>query len=146
MDSWTSKLPGLILRVSGVLAMIDAAAAGEDFQTINVDQTKRAIKLVDTFGAHRRRVVSELGTPSAERIAAELAGWIVRHRVTQVATFELRRGLIPGARNPEMLRKALLEMQDAGWIETPISPRNNETLPGTIRVSPAVSKFFKTTH
>lgn len=146
LDSWTSKLPGLLLRVAGNLALIDAAAAGDTPRQIDIDHVDRAVSLVDVFGAHRRRVVSELGTPSAERVAAEVAGWVVRHRVLMVSTFELRRGLVPGARSIPTLRAALGEMADAGWLDTPISPRASDPLPGVVRINPQVAAFFRARH
>jgi hypothetical protein len=147
-DGWQTKLPGLILRVAGILSMIDHACADEQFGSINRDQTSRAVRLVEVFSAHRRRVIADLGTPSSERMAAELAGWVVRHRVTEASTFELRRGLIPGIRSTESLRRALIEMNEAGWIDprSSIPYRSSEPLPKSVRFAPGVETFFAPKH
>ena len=148
LDSWVSKLPGLILRVSGMLSVIDALAEDRHPKTIGLDHVERAIKLVDVFTAHRRKVLVELGTPPVERMAAELAGWIVRHKVSRLSTFEIRRGLIPGIRTADNLRKALVELQEAGWLDsrTVISPKANELLPPVVNVAQGVNAFFQTPH
>ena len=139
VDGWTGKLPGALLRVAGCLALIDAAAHGPNPpETISLDVLRRSRVLLDMFSAHRRKVLAERGTDSVERYAAETGAFILDNRAPNLDTYALRSGVIPGLRGDKMLRSVLLELQAARWISTAINPRQDEPLPATVAVNPAV--------
>jgi hypothetical protein len=137
IDSWVGKLPGLVGRLAGILAILDGALKNEIPSQINADQLSRAAKLADVLTAHRRKVELERGRPTIERLASEFAGFILNHQIHDIDTFEIRRGgVIPGIRTDRVLRQVLLELQTAGWIsaKTYISPRADDLLPATVKI------------
>jgi hypothetical protein len=138
VSSWVGKLPGLVARLAGVLCVLDAAHAGTETASITTDHLKRAGRFADLLTAHRRKVELVRGAPTMERLAAELAAFIVTHRLASIDTFEIRRGAIVGIRTEKILRAVLLELHSAGWLETYISARNDEPLPVTVVVKPEV--------
>jgi hypothetical protein len=140
VDSWVGKLAGLVGRLAGVLAIIDGALVNKAPTTINVDQLRRAAKLADVLSAHRRKIELERGRPTIERLTSEFAGFILNHQVSNIDTFEARRGIVPGIRSEKVLRQVLCELQAAGWIsnKTYVSPRNDDLLPESIVIRPEV--------
>jgi hypothetical protein len=139
VGAWVGKLPGLVVRLCGVLAVIDAAMAGNvPPKAITVNHLSRAAKLADLFSAHRRRIVLERGAVATEALAAELASFILENRVTSLNSFELRKGLIPGIRNEKTLRAVLREMHAAGWLAGWVTYKPDEPLPPVILIKPEV--------
>jgi hypothetical protein len=139
VSSWVGKLPGLVTRLCGVLAALDAAVSGErEPKVIDTAILKRAAALADIFTAHRRKVELERGAPPVEQLAAELAGFVVEHNIRALNTFEIRRGLIPGIRSEPILRSVLREFQSAGWTSGYLPVRNDEPLPATVTINSAV--------
>jgi hypothetical protein len=141
VSSWDGKKPGLVARLAGTLAVLDAAAVGDRApRSVSLDQLRRAGRLVDLLSAHRRRVELARGAPTIERVTSELAGWILEHRASVLDTFEIR-GLVPGLRGKNVA-SALRELDDAGWLSSPVPRRNDEPLPRVIVVDPKVFVSF----
>jgi len=141
VSSWDGKKPGLVARLAGTLSVLDAALVGDRApRVVTLDQLRRAGRLADLLSAHRRRVELARGAPSIERIASELAGWILEHRAPVLDTFEIR-GLVPGLRG-KSVAMSLRELDDAGWLSTPIPRRNDEPIPRVVVVDPAVFGTF----
>jgi hypothetical protein len=139
VGAWVGKLPGLVARLCGILATIDAAQSGNEAPaTVSVDVLKRAAALADLFSAHRRKVELERGAPPVEQLAAELASFVIEHHVEQLNTFEIRRGIVPGIRSEAVLRQVLREFHGAGWLQGFCSFRNDEPLPATVSINPDV--------
>lgn len=143
-DPWVSKLPGTVASFALIICAVEAAAVGNAPKEITVDHVKKAAKLADVFTAHRRRVESEIGSPLIERLAAETASWLVKHKVHEVASYELRKGLIPGIRSESTLRRVLLELQDAAWLDSAsfISSRPGDAIPPVIKIASGVKDFY----
>jgi hypothetical protein len=139
VGAWIGKLPGLVARLAGCLAVIDAAMGGGSAPTsINKDQLKRAAGLADLLSAHRRRVELDRGAAPVEALAAELGAFVINHKVKMLNTFELRRGLIPGIRSEKVLRGVLRELHAAGWLQGWVTYRPDEPLPPNICIEPRV--------
>jgi hypothetical protein len=143
-DAWVSKLPGTVASIALMICAVQAAATGNHPTEIALDHVRKAAKLSDVLTAHRRRVESEIGSPLIERLASEMAAWIIKHKVTEASTFELRKGLIPGIRSEATLRRVLLELQDAAWLEQScfISSRHGDALPPFIKIATGVKDFY----
>lgn len=146
VDGWVGKLPGTVLRLAGLLSIFDAVLDDREPKNINYDQFKRGVKFADVLTAHRRKVELERGQPSIERLAAELAGWVVEQNAHQIDTFEIRRAVIPGIRSEQTVRAALLELQAAKWLETYVSPRRDEPLPPLVKVRDEVFDLTRQAH
>ena len=144
VGGWEGKIVGVVLRCAGLFAVMDAAFEGRDPTSITFDHFKRGVALADCLSAHRRRVELERGQPPVERLAAELASWIIEQKAKTLDTFELRRSVIPGIRSEATLRAVLLELQAAKWLETAVSPRRDESLPTLVKIRPQVFDLIKT--
>ena len=99
---------------------------------------RRAATLADLFTAHRRKVELERGAPPVEQLAAELAAFVIEHRIENLNTYEVRRGIVPGIRSEGTLRSVLREFHSAGWIAGYVPFRNDEAIPATIPIDPQV--------
>jgi hypothetical protein len=138
-SGWTGKLPGAVARICGVLAAIDAAHSGQAPRQITPDILARAAGLAEVISAHRSKIQMMRGAPSIERLSAELAGYVIRFKMQAIDTFEIRRGgVVPGIRSEATLRQVLVELDSAGWINEPISPRRDESLPRSVTIRPEV--------
>ena len=143
---WTGKLPGLVARLSGVLAALDAASQKQPPSEISLDVYNRALKIADVLTAHRRKIELERGSPTVERLAAELGAFVLDHNVREIDTFEIRRGVVPGIRSTAILKSVLLELQAGGWLKSHISPRRDDPLPRVVSINPRVFDDLRANH
>jgi hypothetical protein len=138
VSPWIGKAPGLVARLALVMCCLDAALEGREVEEIELDHVERAAALVDTLGQHRRRAELERGAPAVEQLAAEVGAFIIEHQLSQLNTYELRRGLIAGIRTESTLRAVLVELHAAGWITTYVTGRKDELIPPQIQIDPRV--------
>ena len=144
---WTGKLPGLVARLAGVLAALDACTSRKVIPTeISMDVYRRALKIADVLTAHRRKIELERGSPTVERLAAELGAFVLDHNARTLDTFEIRRGVVPGIRSLPVLKAVLLELQAGGWLQTYISPKRDDALPRVVTLNPRVFESMRAAH
>ena len=144
---WTRQAPRARRSVSGVLAAIDCCTGDSKSPgRITLGVYKRALQIADVLTAHRRKIELERGSPTVERLAAELGAFVLDHNVRQLDTFEIRRGVVPGIRSPLILKSVLLELQAGGWLTTHISPKRDDALPRIVSVNSRVFSDMRANH
>lgn len=132
LRSALGKAAGFVLRLAGLLAMLDAA--GGDVPRVVPPRTLlRSIALWESYLAPMtERVLGDAALPQRDRDAATLARWLAKTRPDTVNARELRRGVrLPGLTTAERVRGAIDALVEAGWLE-PAPERAGET-PGRPR-------------
>lgn len=124
------KMPGMVLRLSLLLEYLRWAANDRnensptgvmdfgDVQNVSLLCIESAIQIVEQyFKPMAQRVFGDADVPEGDRLAAQLARWIVDSRP---ATFNARQARStsagPGIRDPRKLEEACEALRDRGWL------------------------------
>lgn len=118
--SFIGKIPGMALRLSGLLALTDWAFGRESEppETIPADIAERAWAFFeDYFEPMALRVYGDAAIPQGERDAASIARKIFERKELTInaRTIRLQWG-IPGIRTAARIDAALGHLQEAGWV------------------------------
>ncbi len=132
LRSTFGKAPGTVLRLAGLLTLLDAAG-GEVPAEVAPRALARAVALWEDFaGPMAERVLGDAALPRHDRDAATLARWLVKTRPASLNARELRRGVrLPGLTTAERVHAALAALEDAGWLEA--TPERAGDTPGRPR-------------
>jgi hypothetical protein len=119
------KAPGHVLRLAMVLEYLDWAQGAERIEPGKISETAMlsAIALMDGyFIPMARRVFGEAAIPEEERLALELARWIVRTTASAFNARLTRRKLGGLLREAKHMTKACEVLIQAGWIRSSGKP------------------------
>lgn len=118
--SFVGKIPGMALRLSGLLELTDWAFEREDAppETIGVDVVERAWTFFeDYFESMALRVYGDAAIPQAERDAAAVARKIFERKELTINARAIRQQWnIPGIRTAAQIDAALAFLMEAGWV------------------------------
>ena len=144
IPGFDGKAAGHVIRLAAVLHALEWAATdrADLVPTISEATLAAAIDLRGGFfAAHRDRAEMDAGEPSPEKLARQLARYLVEANVETIDTVALRRHVrLPGLRTEARLRLALLELQAAGWLAagTTIPRQDKDSLPAVVALRSGV--------
>lgn len=116
--SHLSKYRSLMPSLAVLFHLAEAAARGEDSDTVSLHHTQQAAAWCDYLESHARRVYSCIVTPQL-RAARELADKIKHRKVGTERFFSCRDVYLKGwsgLDSPEAVKQAAEVLQDAGWV------------------------------
>ncbi len=117
--AWIGKGAGTILRLAGLLALLDWAEDGTADLPDNIDAPvlDRAHALwSDFFLPHARRVFGETGDTGHDRLVRRAARWLKRSRFTTVSREDIRRIALSQAVNAEGADLVIERLELAGIV------------------------------
>lgn len=111
------KMPGLVVRVSTVLALLDYSAGGEAVSGISAAHVGRAAHYVgEHMRLHAYRAYGAASRPAELKAAARIARIIQSEGFTQISTREIQRLGLSGLQSSKEIMPAIAVLQDADWI------------------------------
>lgn len=112
------KAPGLVVRIAGVLTLLDAAISGARVPTVvGKVATERARVFVQTYAIPMaRRVIGETATPGETRGARRLARLIVEDRLPTVNIREIQKRERTHLRTSAEIEAALDVLVQGRWL------------------------------
>ena len=119
MKGHVGKLPGLAVRVSLVLALLDWAIDpnAEDVTSISASHLGRACHYVgDHLRLHALRAYGTTSLPTELKAARRLGEIILRERITQISTRDVQRRQLAGLQSAKEIAPAFTALVDAGWL------------------------------
>lgn len=121
MKSHIGKLPGLAVRVSLVLALLDWAISddtdGVGVTGITAGHFGRACHYVgEHLRAHAFRAYGAASVPAEVRAARKVAQTILTENLTQISTREIQRREMSGLQTAKEITPAFAVLLSAGWI------------------------------
>ena len=119
LASALNKGPGVVLRLAGLLALLDVAGTTSPSPTgVSREVLARAIRLWDSYFVPMAVLVyGDAAVPESDRDATTLAGWIERNRPETINARKLRRSVrLPGLTESARVNSAIGVLVDAGWL------------------------------
>ena len=144
MPAHLAKAPGRVARLALNHCLLEWAIAGGPVPTVISDtHVAAAIDYSAYLDAHYSRVLCDVEEPEPERLARELARWIIRERPKRINTMALRREVrLPGLRSEDRLRIALEELRIARWVTGNIPRSPYEPLPRWIDLTDVLREYL----
>jgi regulator of sigma D len=144
MPAHMAKAPGNVARLALCHSMLTWALCGAQVpREIADEHVAAAIEYRRYLDAHYQRTLADSEEPEPERLARELARWIMRERPKVINTLTLRREVrLPGLRSEARLKLALEELRLARWITTDIPRSSYDPLPRIVHLSDPLLDFL----
>jgi len=142
LSSAFGKMPGLVLRLSLAFSYLDwALTEGEEPTSISGEVLARTLEFVDEFVKPMlRRAYGDSALPPAERNAAVVGRMILARRCNVINERECYRSGLPGIRDAETARKALMALVEHRWLKP--RPTRAGTHPGRARADYLVNPLL----
>lgn len=106
---WTEKLRVMVVRVAGLLHL----AEGHDWDEIDADTMRRALRVADFWLYHAKALHSMWAGEQADRTADRILKWIIKGRRARFTARDCYRDLHLRA---TALRPAMELLADFGWV------------------------------
>lgn len=120
MKSHIGKLPGLAVRVSLILMLLDWAI-GEDEEpnsSINERHMGRACHYIgEHLRKHAHRAYGAVSVPAEIRGARQVAKIILKDNPVRISTREIQRKRIKELQTSREIGLAIAVLEDAGWLK-----------------------------
>jgi hypothetical protein len=113
--AWASKAPAQVLRIAGVLTLIEQPIAG----VIDVEHIDRAATLVNHHLAEAVRIVGVNSVPKSIRDAESLLAWCHESRITLLHSRQALQMGPNAIRTKTNFDEAVSELERCGWA-TPV--------------------------
>jgi Protein of unknown function (DUF3987) len=140
------KLPGIVLRLAMVFEYMDwSLTSRPEPDVIGVEAIARAADLVDDyFKPMALRVYGDAALPPQEKCAAMLARRILREKCKTVNANDIRRyWKLPGLRESNAVKSALLVLVELGWLCKAVPNNTKGKSKENYHVNPAVFREQK---
>jgi replicative DNA helicase len=121
---WTSKLPGTVARIAGLLEL---AANGTGAEAVNTDGMVRAVSLGHLLIEHALAAFAQMGAGKAEGDAEALLAWIKKGKRDGFTKREAQRALESRFRTKEPLEAAIKLLQEWGVLSDGLDRHPSET-------------------
>ena len=112
ISDWTSKLPGAVARIAGLLELAEVGRHAEEVSEVAAE---RGVALGRLLIAHAQAAFGLLGTDGVDADAAAVVKWIQANALEEFSRRECQKSLSGRFRTQERMNKALdrLQQQDA---------------------------------
>lgn len=112
ISDWTSKLPGAVARIAGLLELAEVGVGAEEVSEL---ATRQAVALGRLLIYHAQAAFGLLGTDGVDADAAAIVKWVQANGLTEFSRRECQKSLSGRFRTQERMSKALdrLQQQDA---------------------------------
>lgn len=130
MKSHIGKLPGLAVRVSLILALLDCATDdfAPDLEVISEQHIARATLLVGSYmKAHMERVLATSSVPKERQAANKIGSIIRREHLLELSTRDIQRRGLAGLRSASEIGPAIEVLLAADWLRA--KPQNGKGRP-----------------
>lgn len=133
MKSHIGKLPGIVVRVSLALALLDWSLSPENppVSVITKEHIGRACHYVgEHLRKHAYRAYGAASLPHEVKGARTVAEIILKERRTQISTREIQRKRLRGIQSSKEILPAVTLLVEAGWLA--LSPNLSEGRPAKL--------------
>ena len=110
-----AKMEGYAARIALILHI--SRSLCNETKNVDIDEVSMAgaVKLINYFKSHVRRVYAQLYTPAEERIVSALLAWIRRQKSRVVTAREVCRSGIRGIKNSDDAKYLLEQLAERGY-------------------------------
>jgi len=111
--AWASKAPAQVLRIAGVLTLIEQPDSG----VIDIDHIDRAAILVNHYLAEAARIVGTNSVPKSIRDAESLLAWCHANNIEHLHSAEALQKGPNSIRSKPIFDEAISQLERAQWAE-----------------------------
>ncbi len=134
IQDWTGKLPGAVLRIAGLLHVVEFGDTG----VIGQSTMTRAISLAHLLIDHAKAAFDSMGADQSTDDAKAVLRWITEHNHRSFSRRDCHNALQGRFRKIERLNKALSVLSDRVIISTPIKVQTGGRPSMSYEVNPSI--------